>query len=364
MTVRPTPILLTPGPTPIPPEVQAAMAVPLPHHRTSEFKRSTARRSRSSRGVFRTEHDVLMFTASGTGGFESAYANLLSSGRSGAVRLGRQLRRSLDRDGEGLRRRGADAARAARRAARRRRGRRGDRGRSWPLARRRRAQRDLDRHDRRHPRDRRAHARPRRAARDRRRLEPRRRAARDRRVGPRRRRHRQPEGAHVPSRPRLRERLAARLGAGRAGHVAALLLRLEAHAQGPGRGPQSPFTPAITLVLGLDAALDMLLEDGLEASWARTEELGAMVRGRVRELGLELFSPDDPSLLPRDGDLGTRGRRRRRGQARPRRPPRHRGRGRPGLARGQDLAGRPVRRDHRRDLRSGLDALALELGRA
>ncbi len=50
-------------------------------------------------------------------------------------------------------------------------------------------------------------------------------------------------------------------------------------------GPQSPYTPAITLVLGLDAALDMILEEGLEASWARTVELGAMVRGARARAG-------------------------------------------------------------------------------
>jgi aspartate aminotransferase-like enzyme len=62
------------------------------------------------------------------------------------------------------------------------------------------------------------------------------------------------------------------------------------------KGGQSPFTPAITLVLGLDAALDLILEEGVEAQWQRVEELGAMVRQHVqREMGLELFSPDEPS---------------------------------------------------------------------
>ena len=96
------------------------------------------------RRVYRTEHDVLMFTSSGTGAFESAYANLLVARRPRAVRLGRQLRRSLDRDGEGLRRGGAEAARAGSRATGRRPGGRRDRGRSRPRARRRRAQRDVD----------------------------------------------------------------------------------------------------------------------------------------------------------------------------------------------------------------------------
>jgi serine---pyruvate transaminase len=61
------------------------------------------------------------------------------------------------------------------------------------------------------------------------------------------------------------------------------------------KGGQSPFTPAITLVLGLDAALDLIMEEGIEAQWRRTEELGALVRAHVKEMGLELFSPDEPS---------------------------------------------------------------------
>ena len=56
------------------------MAVPMPHHRTSEFKALYGAVLEKLGQAFRTEHDVLMFTASGTGAFESAYANLLSPG--------------------------------------------------------------------------------------------------------------------------------------------------------------------------------------------------------------------------------------------------------------------------------------------
>ena len=72
--------LLTPGPTPVPPEVLAAMAEPVIHHRSPDFKRVFAETRAMLRDVFRTRNEVLVFTASGTGAFESAIVNLLSPG--------------------------------------------------------------------------------------------------------------------------------------------------------------------------------------------------------------------------------------------------------------------------------------------
>ncbi len=72
--------LLTPGPTPVPPEVLAAMAEPVIHHRSPDFKAVLAETRVRLRQVFRTENEVLLFTASGTGAFESAVVNLLSPG--------------------------------------------------------------------------------------------------------------------------------------------------------------------------------------------------------------------------------------------------------------------------------------------
>jgi serine---pyruvate transaminase len=56
---------------------------------------------------------------------------------------------------------------------------------------------------------------------------------------------------------------------------------------------RTPFTPAVSLVRGLDAALALLLRDGLEASWRRSRSLGRACREAVKALGLELFSPDE-----------------------------------------------------------------------
>jgi len=72
--------LLTPGPTPVPPEVLAALAEPVIHHRSPDFKAVFQETSARLREVFRTENDVLLFTASGTGAYESAFVNLLSPG--------------------------------------------------------------------------------------------------------------------------------------------------------------------------------------------------------------------------------------------------------------------------------------------
>jgi serine---pyruvate transaminase len=72
--------LFTPGPTPVPPEVLAAMAQPIIHHRGSDFRTLYERCLGRLKEVFRTEGDVLMFAASGTGGMESAVANLTASG--------------------------------------------------------------------------------------------------------------------------------------------------------------------------------------------------------------------------------------------------------------------------------------------
>src|SRR5918995_5742546 len=72
--------LVTPGPTPVPPEVLAATAAPMIHHRTPEFRTILARVLERLQQVFRTERDVVLFTSAGTGAMESAVANLCSPG--------------------------------------------------------------------------------------------------------------------------------------------------------------------------------------------------------------------------------------------------------------------------------------------
>lgn len=71
-------IMLTPGPTPLPPQVLEAMSRPLIHHRTEEFGRMFAGVIEDMKWVYRTKSDVLMMTCSGSGSMEAAVANLLS----------------------------------------------------------------------------------------------------------------------------------------------------------------------------------------------------------------------------------------------------------------------------------------------
>jgi aspartate aminotransferase-like enzyme len=77
--------LFTPGPTPVPPEVLAASAEPIVHHRGADFRDVYASTLSRLRDVFRTSADVLLFTASGTGAMESAPANLCEPGDRVAV---------------------------------------------------------------------------------------------------------------------------------------------------------------------------------------------------------------------------------------------------------------------------------------
>jgi aspartate aminotransferase-like enzyme len=72
--------LMSPGPTPIPPEVSAAGALPIIHHRTPEFGEVFTRVNESLKRVFLTENDVFTYAASGTGAFEGALQNLFSPG--------------------------------------------------------------------------------------------------------------------------------------------------------------------------------------------------------------------------------------------------------------------------------------------
>ena len=72
--------LMSPGPTPIPPEVSAAGALPIIHHRTPEFGEVFARVNENLKQVFLTENDIFTYAASGTGAFEGAIQNLFTPG--------------------------------------------------------------------------------------------------------------------------------------------------------------------------------------------------------------------------------------------------------------------------------------------
>ncbi len=72
--------LLTPGPTPLPPQVCEAMARPIIHHRTPQFQAILKEASEGLKYVFQTAHNVFILASSGTGAMEAAVVNLLSPG--------------------------------------------------------------------------------------------------------------------------------------------------------------------------------------------------------------------------------------------------------------------------------------------
>ena len=74
------PRLFTPGPTPLHPAVLEAMARPIPHHRTDEFRAVFKECIVGLKSFLRTEDDVLVLACSGTGGMEAALVNVLSPG--------------------------------------------------------------------------------------------------------------------------------------------------------------------------------------------------------------------------------------------------------------------------------------------
>src|SRR4051812_36310972 len=53
------------------------------------------------------------------------------------------------------------------------------------------------------------------------------------------------------------------------------------------------FTPPVSLVAGLDVALGLLLDEGLDAVFERHVRLGRAARAGAKAMGLELFSPDE-----------------------------------------------------------------------
>jgi len=79
--------LRIPGPTPLPERIVRAMNRPLIDHRGPEFAAILAEVTAGAKRVFKTKNDLLLLTSSGTGGLESAVANLVSPGDEVVVAL-------------------------------------------------------------------------------------------------------------------------------------------------------------------------------------------------------------------------------------------------------------------------------------
>ncbi len=73
-------LLMIPGPTPIPPQVAAAMTQPMINHRGEAFFTLFDEVSANLQYVFRTTHPVYVFPGAGSGGWEAALVNTLNPG--------------------------------------------------------------------------------------------------------------------------------------------------------------------------------------------------------------------------------------------------------------------------------------------
>lgn len=72
--------LFAPGPTAVPPEVLLAMANPIIHHRSADFVALFDRVVTGLKWLFQTESAPLVLASSGTGAMEAAVSNFLSPG--------------------------------------------------------------------------------------------------------------------------------------------------------------------------------------------------------------------------------------------------------------------------------------------
>ncbi len=73
-------IIMAPGPTPVPPEVLIAQGSPIVYHRGPGYGNLLRKVTEDLKELYRTRNDVVVLASSGTGGLESAVANLFSPG--------------------------------------------------------------------------------------------------------------------------------------------------------------------------------------------------------------------------------------------------------------------------------------------
>lgn len=73
-------LLMIPGPTPLPEAVRTVMSSPALGHRSAEFKDVLKRVLPNLRWLFQSKNQVFLYTASGTGAMEAAMSNTLNAG--------------------------------------------------------------------------------------------------------------------------------------------------------------------------------------------------------------------------------------------------------------------------------------------
>ena len=72
--------VFTPGPVPVPSEVLVEMAKPIIHHRTAEFEAIFEEVRKGLKYIFQTKEEVFVLASSGTGAMEAGIVNTLSRG--------------------------------------------------------------------------------------------------------------------------------------------------------------------------------------------------------------------------------------------------------------------------------------------
>jgi aspartate aminotransferase-like enzyme len=72
--------LLAPGPTPVPPEALLAMAMPIIHHRAPDFLPVLDSAKKGLQWLYQTKNDVLILCSTGTGGMVGSVNNFLTPG--------------------------------------------------------------------------------------------------------------------------------------------------------------------------------------------------------------------------------------------------------------------------------------------
>src|ERR1039458_10729893 len=85
--------LFTPGPTPLLPAAQNAIAAADMHHRTAEFREIFTRTLADLKTFIGTTNDVLILASSGSGAMEAAVSNLTSPGEKVVVLTDRKSTR-------------------------------------------------------------------------------------------------------------------------------------------------------------------------------------------------------------------------------------------------------------------------------
>ncbi|MEE2737135.1 MAG: alanine--glyoxylate aminotransferase family protein [Planctomycetota bacterium] len=77
--------LMTPGPTPVPDEVLEVLSRPVRYHRSDEARGILRQAIEGLRHVFQTNQEVVLLTSSGTGAMEAAVVNTLTAGSTALV---------------------------------------------------------------------------------------------------------------------------------------------------------------------------------------------------------------------------------------------------------------------------------------